>query len=174
MAGRQTPSHLVVGVVGRAVGLRGEVEVLVLSDDPGRFSPGSVVELDDGTPLTVRGSRRHKDRTIVVFEEIHDRKAAEGLRGREIRVPVERARPLRGDEYWDHQLIGCAVVTTGGAEVGRVTDVLHPPANDVLVVVAADGDEHLIPLVKTIVPEVDIEAGRIVVDPIPGLLEPGE
>ncbi len=166
-----TPTNLVVGEIGPPVGLRGEMQVLVLSDDPTRFAPGATVLLEDSArPLTVRRTRGRRDRTVVSFEEISDRTEAEALRGSRLVVPVSSARALDADEYWDHELIGALVVTAEGTEVGRVAEVLHPAANDVLVVRSGDR-EHLVPLVAAFVRGVDRAARRIEIEPIPGLLD---
>ena len=154
---------LYVGRIGRAVGLKGEVDVAVLSDNPHRFDVGSMLHAGDRV-LTVRTSRTHGERTVVSFEEVTDRNGAEALKGIELFVDASDARPLSSDEFWDHDLVGAEVFTTSGEHVGTVDDVLHQPANEVLVV-----GKHLIPLVKEIVTRV--EPGRIEVDPIPGLLD---
>lgn len=159
-----------VGRVGRAVGLKGEVEILVLSDDPRRFAAGSVVHLRDAmTVLTVARSRTSGDRAVVLFEEVGDRNAAEALKGAELVIPTEQARSLEDDEYWDHDLLGAMVVTVDGREVGTVTDVLRQPSSELLLV-EANGKELLIPLVAAIVKAVD--RGRtITIDPPDGLLD---
>jgi len=104
----------------------------------------------------------------VSFEEIVDRNAAETLKGAELVIEASHARALEEAEYWDHDLIGCAVVTTTGEAIGEVTDVLHQGANEVLVV-RAPSKEHLIPLVAAIVKRVE-PGVRITIEPLPGLL----
>jgi 16S rRNA processing protein RimM len=159
-------SHLLVGRIGRAVGLKGEVEVLVLSDAPQRFAVGSHLLLGDaGRTVTIRSSRMQAGRTIVAFEAVEDRTAAERLTGAELRIEASAARRLDEGEFWDHDLVGCVVVTVDGVEVGEVSDVLHQPAGELLVV----GD-HLIPLIRDVVREV-ITGRRITIDPLPGLLD---
>ena len=91
------------------------------------------------------------------------------MRGSELVVSVEDARRLEEGEYWDHDLIGCAVVTVDGSDVGSVTDVLHQPANEVLVV-KRDGDDVLVPLIGAVVKSVQPRE-LITIDPPPGLLE---
>ncbi len=160
---------MVVGRVGRAVGLRGEVEVLIVSDHPDRFVPGSVVlTAADSMTLTVANVRSHGERTIVRFDEISDRTAAESLKGAELAIPAAAARALDENEYWDHDLVGSRVVDMIGTPIGTVTDVLHQPAHEVLLV--EEGDRHLlIPLVGEIVK--DVRDGRITIDPPQGLLD---
>lgn len=156
-----------MGIVGRAVGLGGEVEVRVVSDDPTRFEPGSLVLAGEARrPLVVLRRRAHRDRVIVAFEEVRDRDAAEALRGVELVVAASRARTLESGEYWDHDLRGCEVVTTEGVRAGTVTDVLHGKANDVLVV---DG-RHLVPMTREVIRSV-VAGERVVVEPLPGLFE---
>ena len=160
-----------VGRLGRAVGLRGEIEVAVESDAPDRFAVGSVLSVrDEGRTLTVRTMRTHRDRTIVTFEEVADRTAAEALRGVELVIDASQARALEGTEYWDHDLIGCTVVTTDGTTVGDVVDVLHAGPNEVLVIRGEAKSEHLVPLVSDFVKRVE-PGVRIEIEPIPGLLE---
>lgn len=153
-----------VGTVGRPVGLRGEVQVEVLSDNPERFAAGSrLIEASSGRELTVRASRRNRNGRVVSFAEIKDRPGAEALGGADLVVPAAAARELGDQEYWDHDLIGCEVATPDGRSVGRVTDVLHSPANEVLVV-RGPGGERLVALVAGTV--MDVEPGsRITVDP---------
>ncbi|OLT26766.1 ribosome maturation factor RimM [Nocardiopsis sp. CNR-923] len=165
---------LVVGRIGRAHGVRGDVAVDVRTDDPAqRFAVGSVLTTDpaDAGPLRVTASRRHSGRLIVRFEGVADRDAAEELRGTALLVDSADIGPTGDpDEFHDHELIGLAVVTTGGELVGTVEDVLHH-AQDVLVVTTDEGREVLVPFVSALVPEVDVTGGRLVVDPPGGLLD---
>jgi 16S rRNA processing protein RimM len=140
--------------------LRGEVEIAVESDNPERFSVGSRFAND----LVIATSRVHNGRTIVSFENITDRDGAEELRGTVLEIERDEARALDDDEYWDHDLIGSTVVTLDGTVIGVVDDVVQQPAGSLLSV-----GEHLIPLVRDIVTSVD--DGRIVIDPLPGLLD---
>jgi 16S rRNA processing protein RimM len=176
--------QLVVGRIGRAHGIRGEVSVQVRTDDPDlRFAPGSVLATDPAAlgPLTVGSVRWHLGRLLVRFEGLADRTGAEGLAGALLLVDsAEVGKPADPDEFNDHELIGLTAVTVAGEPVGTVTDVLHH-GQDLLVIRPAAGGgasrgdgETLVPFVRAIVPEVDLEAGRLVVDPPPGLLDPGD
>ncbi|MFD3684220.1 ribosome maturation factor RimM [Nocardiopsis sp. NPDC058631] len=166
--------RLVVGRIGRAHGIRGDVAVDVRTDDPAaRFADGTEMATDPAAagPLTIASSRRHSDRLLVRFRGIADRDSAEALRGTLLFVDSQDIAPLDDpDEFHDHELIGLAAVTTGGDAVGTVGDVLHH-AQDVLVVATPEGGEVLVPFVAALVPEVDVAGGRIVIDPPPGLLD---
>jgi 16S rRNA processing protein RimM len=179
--------QLVVGRIGRPHGIRGEVTVLVRTDDPDlRFEPGSVLATEPASrgPLTVEAARWHSGRLLVSFEGFSGREQAEELRGTMLVVDSADVGPAGPEEFRDHELIGLDVLTRSGERVGVVTDVLHH-GQDLLVVGSArsrpvagrspagDGGEILVPFVAAIVPEVDVSAGRLVIDPPPGLLELG-
>jgi 16S rRNA processing protein RimM len=103
-------------------------------------------------------------RPIVRLEDVTGRDAAEALRGRPLLVAPEALPALAADEYWAHELEGCAVVD-GGAPVGVVRRMLTLPSVDVLEVEREDGaGELLVPLVRDAVREVDVAGRRIDVD----------
>jgi 16S rRNA processing protein RimM len=162
---------VVVGRVTRSHGIRGEVAVLVLSEVPERFEPGATVFLDDGRPLTVADARPHRGRLLVRFEGVDDRDAAERLVRRDLVVPESASPPLPEGSYWDHQLIGCEVVSESGSALGTVREVIHTPANDVWAA-ERDGREALVPAIAEVVVSVDVAGKRIVVRDVPGLTAP--
>ncbi|MDQ6649421.1 MAG: ribosome maturation factor RimM [Actinomycetota bacterium] len=167
--------QLVVGRIGRAHGVRGEVSVDVRTDAPDRrFAAGSVLDTDPAAagPLRVTAARPHAGRLLVAFEGVSDRSGAEALRGTLLVVDAASVPELPDpEEFWDHQLVGLAAVDPAGAALGVVEDVLHPPGTALLAIRRPDGSELLVPFVTAIVPEVDLAAGRLVVDPPVGLLE---
>lgn len=170
--------QILVGSIGRAHGVRGEVAVDVRTDEPDhRFATGSVLDTDPATagPLTVLGSRWHSGRLLLTLAGVADRTSAEALRGVRL-VADSTTSPDSDDEdqYWDHQLVGLSAESASGEPLGEVEDVLHPPGGDLLVLRRGNGPELLVPFVRAIVPEVDLPAGRLVVDPPPGLLDLAE
>lgn len=166
--------QLVAGRVARVHGLRGEVLVEVRTDDPDeRFAVGAVLATEPAArgPLTIETRRWHQGRLLLRFAEVPDRSAAEALPG--VRLVVDVAgSDEHADEFYDHELEGLAVVDTDGAEVGTVVGVLHHTGQELLVVRRPVGDDALVPFVAAIVTSVDLAAGRLVVDPPPGLLDP--
>jgi 16S rRNA processing protein RimM len=109
---------------------------------------------------------------IIAFAEIADRTAAEDLRGTWLVLDSAELDPTGDpDEFHDHELIGLAAVRAGGERLGVVADVRHH-GQDLLVITRDRGEELLVPFVAAIVPEVDVAAGRLVIDPPPGLLDP--
>lgn len=167
--------QVIVGRIGRAHGIRGDVVVAVRTDEPAdRFAIGARLQTDPASagPLTVAATREQSGQLIVRFKGIADRTMAEGLRGTWLSVDTAALAPLADpDEFRDHELIGLAVQTVGGDQIGVVADVLHP-GQDLLTVRRGDGSEVFVPFVKALVPTVDLAAGRLVIDPPPGLLDP--
>lgn len=159
--------QLVVGRIGRPHGVRGEVTVEVRTDDPElRFAPGTTITTATGGSLVIEGKRWHQGTLLLHFAGVSSREGAEELRNTMMVIDSSEVEPLDDpDEFHDHQLIGLTVVTVSGDVVGQVTDVLHH-GQDLLVV----GSDVYIPFVKALVPEVDLEGGRLVVDPPEGLL----
>ena len=164
---------IAVGRVSRAHGMKGEVTVLSLSDVAARFDSGSTVFVGESNaaPLTVETRRGTPQRPLIKFREIADRDAAEALAGEYLFVPVEAVPDAPEGEFWPHQLVGCAVVTASGRELGHVREVLHTPANDIWVV-EHEGSETMLPALRDVVVSVALGEGRIVVADVPGLTVP--
>jgi 16S rRNA processing protein RimM len=170
--------EVVVGRIGRPHGLRGEVTVEVRTDDPDeRFAPGRSLRTDPPrpAPLTVAAGRVHGGRLLVTFDGVADRSAAERLHGLLLVADVDPDERLDDpDEFFDHQLLGLAVRTVTGVQVGEVAEMLHLPGQDLIAVRRSDGGEVLVPFVGQFVPTIDLESGVIVVDPPAGLLDEGD
>lgn len=164
---------VVIGRIGRAHGIRGELNVQIRTDEPERrFAPGSSIVCGD-RELTISSSHHHSGRLLVTFREVPDRTAAEQLHGMILEVDVDPSeRPEDPEELYDHQLMGLQVRAHDDAVVGTVTAVLHPPGQDVLVV-DIDGREALVPYAAAIVPTVDVAAGFLRLSDVPELLDAG-
>jgi 16S rRNA processing protein RimM len=88
-------------------------------------------------------------------------------------VPESASPHLPDGSWWDHQLVGCEVVTESGRALGTVREVIHTAANDVWSAVSDEG-ETLIPALKDVIVSVDTAGKRIVVREVPGLTAPEE
>ena len=172
--------RVIVGRIGRPHGIRGEVVIGVRTDEPDlRFAVGAILDTGrspdgpvDGDQLKVASARWHSGQLLVAFGGITDRTAAGELTGSWLSVDSSQLPEVADpDEFRDHELVGLPVRTTTGDLVGVVIDVLHP-GQDLLVVRRDEGEEFLVPFVKAIVPEVDLTAGVLVIDPPLGLLDP--
>lgn len=166
--GDKVSEQLIVGTIGRAHGIRGQVAVRPRTDSiEERFAPGAVLQAGDRT-LTVASFNLQQGHLVVAFTDVTDRSAAELLRG--LDLTVEGIPDSIGeDEYHDSELVGLVAVDPGGTRLGEVTGVHHNPSQDLLVL-RTDAGERLVPFVAELVPEVDLPGRRVVVNPIPGLL----
>ncbi|TJZ46222.1 ribosome maturation factor RimM [Streptomyces piniterrae] len=167
--------QLVVARIGRAHGIKGEVTVEVRTDEPElRLAPGAVLATDPASagPLTIASGRVHSGRLLLRFDGVLDRTAAEALRNTLLIAEVDPEEvPEDPEEFYDHQLIDLDVVTRDGTVVGRILEISHLPYQDLLIVKRPDGSEVMVPFVSEIVPEIDLEEQRAVIDPPPGLLD---
>ena len=150
-----------VGQVSGAYGLDGAVKVIPLTDFADRFDAGATL-LIDGAVRNVEWSRTGQAGLVVKLRGIDNRTMADLFRGRYLEVPEADVRPLAEGHFYHHQVVGLAVLTSSGKQLGTIAEVLERPANDVWV--SREGFvEHLIPATKDAVVEVDIGAGRVVV-----------
>jgi 16S rRNA processing protein RimM len=172
--------ELMVGRVIKAHGILGEVVVEVRTDDPqSRFTAGA--SLRGKSPgeggerrYAVESVRAHGGRLLVRLEGVADRDAADALRGVVFVVDSDELPPIEDpDEFYDYQLEGLRVRTADGRDVGRVAEVLHTAAGELLAVQAEAGTELLVPFVTAIVTSVSLPRGTIEIDPPEGLLELG-
>jgi 16S rRNA processing protein RimM len=173
--------EVVVGRIGKPHGLRGEVTIDVRTDEPDRrFAPGTTLRAQPPqglashiTSLTVTRARWHQTVLLLTFEEIPDRDAAEAARGIVLHATLgPEDAPEDPEEFYDHQLIGLAAYDEHGTHLGELTAVVHGAAQDLLTVRTPDGRSALVPFVAALVPEVDVEAGRVVIADRPGLVAP--
>jgi 16S rRNA processing protein RimM len=162
------PGRLLAGQVGKPHGLAGEVYVVPISDDPRRFDPGARLIHEKVGDVIVESSRKHNQRFLIKFEGTDTREAADALRGA-LYVTPDDLRELDDSEFWEHDLVGCMVVTEDGVEMGEVTAILNGP-QDLLEVATAKGERY-VPIVREIVVSVDVPARRITVDPPEGLFD---
>jgi len=164
-------------IIARAVkprGLKGEIVAELLTDFPERFE--DVEELVLVSPNGERSTKRledywfQNDRVVLKLLGYDDVETAKELVGFEFAVPESERFPLPADHYYDWELEGCTV-KVGGDTIGKVNSVLKTGGAEILVVADNSGKELLIPLVDSIVVEVDAERKTIVVDPPEGLLD---
>ena len=159
-----------IGQIVAPFGLRGEAKVECLTDLPERYvaglrcwvgrSPSTAHE------MRVASVRWHKGRVLVKFEGVDRVEDVETMRGMELFLPDSERANLPPGHYYDDDLIGLPVWTDDGRLLGNLEHIHHNAANDVYEVAGI-----LIPVVKHVVTKIDLESGRIVIHPIPGLLD---
>ena len=172
------PDRVVLGRIAGAHALRGEVRVQYFGDGPDNLRQQASVWLgdavDDETAIAyeVRTSGLGRSGEVRLgLAGVGDRDAAIALRGSLVIGDASRLAPLEAGEFYWHELVGCAVEARDGRAFGTVREIWETGAHDVLVVEDDAGRRHLLSTARELMPEVDVAAGRIVVEILPGMLE---
>lgn len=162
---------IAIGHIAAVFGVKGEVKVTLATDFPERFQGLETVYLGpDARPVRMLSSRPHQDNLLVRLEGYNDRDAAQTLQGLWIQVPQADILPLGEGEHYVFQLVGLRVRTTDGRDLGVIEEILSTPANDVFVV-RGEAGEVLIPYINDVIAEERLDAGEMIVHPLPGLLD---
>ena len=152
-----------VGKIVNTHGLKGEVKVIPLTDDPKRYNELDFVIID-GIERKIQGCKYQKDRVIVKIEGINTIEEAEKYKNKYMEIPREFAVPLEEDTYYIADIIGCSVYDTNGKALGEVYDVIQTKNNDVYWI--RKPKELLIPVLLEIVTDIDIEGKKITIKPV--------
>lgn len=168
--------YLIIGKIGGAHGVRGEVRITPLTDDVRRFSKlKECMILDEKENLktrkVVQSSRLDDSRTLIKFEDVNDRDEAAKWNGFFLAVSRKDAVKLPKDRYFIADLIGLSVVDDARGELGTIKDIINHGASDIILVRRKGKNELLIPYLKTIVTNVDLDEGKMYVTLPEGLYE---
>jgi 16S rRNA processing protein RimM len=173
------PTHLVVGLLKKPHGIKGEALIYPVTDEPEAvFRAGRVLVVVDaegrptGQEVEVVRARPFHRAWLLHFAGFEAREPVDALRERFLALRAEDVRELGPGEFYHHELVGMVVQTgeAGGVEVGVVAEVIEAPQGPMLSVKGA-AKEHLIPFAPWLVRRVDRTARRIEIAPPPGLLE---
>ena len=164
-----------VGKIVRTHGLRGALKIFPYGETLGLQKPGASFHLCSAsdkeklelTLVSLRSQGRHY---VVHFAELPDIDSAQMVIEREVFVPEECLPPTSEGEYYHYQLLGLRVETAAGKEIGVLRSIIETGSNDVYVVDDSTR-EILIPALDDVVLEVDLQEGRMVIEPPEGLLD---
>jgi 16S rRNA processing protein RimM len=169
------PDELIcLGAVAGAWGVRGEVRLKSFCAAPEAIADYAPLVTEDGRSFGVTIVRPLQGAFAARLTGVATREAAEALKGQRLHAPRGRLPALPDDEFYHADLIGLDVLDAGGAPVGRVRAVHDHGAGDLIEIDRPGRGTVLIPFTRTAVPTVDLAARRLIVDPPPGLIEPGE
>ncbi|WP_043933346.1 ribosome maturation factor RimM [Bacillus sp. EB01] len=165
-----------VGKIVNTHGIKGEVRVISRTDfAEERYKKGNTLYLflpkeKEAIEVIVKAHRQHKNFDLLTFEGYEDINKVEKLRDGILKINESQLGELEENEYYFHEIIGCTVSTTEGEEVGKISEILTPGANDVWVVKGKKGKEYYIPYIEHVVLKVDVKEKTVVIDPLEGLL----
>ncbi len=160
------PAFLVLGKLRRAHGVQGEIALEVQTRMLELLEPESIVYVgEEHQVLTIEKSRWKQDLLLLKFFGIDDRTNVSVLTNELVYIKADELPTLTDDEFYFHDLLGLEVVFTSGEIIGVLEEILETGANDVFLVRDQAGKEVLIPVVEEFIIDVDIENGKILVEP---------
>jgi len=160
------PARVCLGQIGAAHGVRGEVRLRSFTAEPAAIADYGPLEAEDGRIFQIESMRPAKDHFVARFSGVADRDAAERLANIKLYVPRERLpEPAEPDEFYHADLVGIAVVDRSGQRIGTVVAIHNFGAGDLIELRPDASDQtEFVPFDEINVPEVDVAAGRLVVD----------
>jgi len=168
------PDWVSIGYINGAHGIRGEVKVLPLTDNPHRLAlldEISLVSPDNKRQnYQIESTRVHQRYILLKLKDVETRNDAEALKGYSIEIDQKSCLELPVDYYYHFELIGLRVESTQNEYIGTITSILEMPANDVYVV-CNEEREYLIPAIKDVIKHVDKEKKTMVIEVLEGLLD---
>lgn len=169
--------YLAVGTLRRSHGIRGDVLVDVITDFPERLKPGTYVYLGENKkPIKITRRRQHNEGLLLGFEGIKNAEDVARYRTLTMYVRAEDRPPLPEGEYYHHQILGLNVEDESGLALGVITEIIETGANDVYVITPATqpARDILIPALKQVILQVDLQAKTMRIHLLPGLMDSGE
>jgi 16S rRNA processing protein RimM len=167
------PEYLVVGSLRRPHGVRGEMVMEVLTDFPERLQPGTQVFLGAAyKAMEIESTRPHGEGLLIKFSGVQTPEEAGRYRNESVYVTTADRPALPDGHYYEHQLIGFSVVEDDTNEIiGTLSEILRTGANDIYVVTRLDSSEVLLPVIASVVLELDAGRRVVRVHLLPGLIE---
>ena len=163
------PGHVLLGELGRAQGLRGEIRLKSFTADPMAIAGYGPFVTQDGRTIAVLGLRAaagdQPDMLVARLDGVATREAAEALVRTLLYAPRERLGEAEEDEFFLADLVGLDAVAPDGTAVGRVVGVPDFGGGELLEIAPeGGGPTRLVPFTKAFVPQVDVAGRRVVVD----------
>ena len=167
--------YLAVGILRRSHGIRGDMLLTVNTDFPERLKPGTSIFVGDKKQrLKITRRRSHNDGLLLGFDGIANAEQTARYRAETVYVMAEDRPSLPDGEYYHHQIIGLQVVDENESALGVITEIIETGANDVYVVKNADDREILIPALKQVLLDVNLDTKTMRVHLLPGLVDSDE
>ena len=165
--------HTWIATIIGVHGIKGAVRARFVTDTPDDYLKEKVLFLEKAgslSALNIISINQSKNCWIILFEEINSRDRAEAIKGSRLLLHDDRLRPLKPNEIFLHQIIDCRVEDQKGQPFGEITDFLETGANNVYEVTKGS-TAFLVPDVPHIVLELNVKTRRMIIDPIPGLID---
>ena len=162
---------LLLGEIGAAQGLKGEVRLKSYTEDPAAIAEYGPLDTDDRGPIEIESIRVTPKALIARIKGVTTREGAEALNRTKLYLPRDRLPESEEDEWYQADLIGLAIVGEDGAPLGRLVAVHNFGASDIIEISRDGGKNVLVHFTEATVPKVDIAGGNIVLIPPDGLFD---
>ncbi|SES66933.1 16S rRNA processing protein RimM [Natronincola peptidivorans] len=164
--------YLKVGKILNTHGIKGEIKVFSLTDYDERFEELEYVYIEGHKEKFHISNVKYRPKDIIIaFKDHDDINNVEKFKGKYLLIDEGQKRELPEDTYYIVDIIGLDVYTIDHKYLGKVVDVLQAGSNEVYCIKNEAGKELMIPAVKEFIPEISLETGKIIVDPIEGMIE---
>jgi 16S rRNA processing protein RimM len=165
---------IIIGKVIKPVGLKGEIKVIPLTDNPERFKLLKEISIiEENGKITIFEIEKVsivKKAVNLKFKGINTKEQAQEFKNKEIGIDENQKFPLQDGYYYIHQILGLKAVDEEGELLGEVKDVLKNPGNDIFVI-NKNNKDYLIPAVKEFIAKIDLNNGKIIIKQIDGLFD---
>ena len=163
-----------IGKIVNTHGIKGEVRVQATTDFPEkRFAIGEKVYVFKNQKLvkelTIKSHRKHKQFDLLSFEGLEDINLVEDLKQADLKISADQQDELTEDQYYYHEIIGLDVFDLEGNELGQISEIMQSGANDVWIIKRKQKADLLIPAIKDVVKEIQIENHKVIIDLLDGL-----
>lgn len=165
--------NLEIGQIVNTFGIKGQIKVKPFTDDIKRFDNLKEVYVEKNNTkkeYEIEEVKYHKDMVLIKFKGIETVEQAEKLKNSYVTISRDSAEELEEDRYYIVDLLGLEVYTDEQILLGILEDIFNTGSNDIYVVKSSDGKQILLPAIKDVVKNIDIENKKITVHIIPGLI----
>ncbi|MDH3945007.1 MAG: ribosome maturation factor RimM [Anaerolineae bacterium] len=164
------PVFLAVGRLQRPHGLKGEIQMGLMTDFPERLQPGVKVFVgEEHVEMDIETRREHTRGLLIRFGGHKTREDVDGLRNRMVYVRADDRPKLPEGEYYQHEIVGLTVMSEEGEKLGVLSDILETGANNVYIVRDEDDNELLLPAIDEVILEIDLKKRTMKVHLLDGL-----
>jgi len=166
-------NRVTIGQISRVRGLKGEIVVVPMTDDPRRYFDLETVTIskEEITKIfAIEVAREFKGKILLRLKQVENPEEAQKLVGGFVEIEKEQMVKLPDGRYFVSDMVGLEVFTTQGRRIGKIKEIISLPAND-LYVVEGDGKQYDIPALKTVVKKIDLQKREMIIEPMEGLLD---
>jgi 16S rRNA processing protein RimM len=166
-------SRVTIGKIARVRGIKGEMVVVPLTDDPRRYFDLERVTIskeETTREFVIEKVRELRGKILLRLRQVENPEEAKKLVGGFVEVEKEQVVKLPAGRYFVFDLVGLEVFTTQGQRIGKIKEIISLPANDIYVI-QGDEKQYDIPALKTVVKKIDIQKGEMIIEPLEGLLD---